>query len=627
MTLNKLYLGAALSLSFMGSIPAGAQLHESISVEGKYVPEIIRVDRINMFPKAINPSLGIVPLDYESGGVEAAFSPSLMTMPATGWGSYRSVSRNPGYLELGVGSWLNSTLSAGYRFVDNASTLAGIRLQHNSTSLWKPKLSEETADVTQFRYDESIGFYASHVVKGYGRLDAAIDYHVGCFNYYGIFNPLPAPEESVKAPEQTLNDFSLKLDWMSLISPSSGMSYRASARVRHFAYRALPLPVEWGGGKAKGNRETDIELSGGIRMPWDNGSSIGMDADLNVLVYGGPENVFTYDRGAGTREYTLNRPDNYGMLTLTPYYRFNRDLIEIRLGADVDLAFNAGPDGNRYSLFHIAPDVKFALQTGQFGMFLNILGGSRLNTLAALYQYDYYMMPALAGTRPTYTPIDATLGFNVGPFSGFSLGVEGSFRSSKNVPLGGWYQAWMNYGGAPVPGIDGDSQITSRDRMLYSLDSDGINLNGVSVGGYISINPSEVFSFKAKASAQPQNGEKGYFNGYDRPKVTVDIDATVKPVSQLRISAGFDYRGKRRIYTRAVTDLPDAGVTGAGPKGTLCGMNLADLSLLNLAASWDFSDSFSIWMQADNLLNRKDEVLPMLPVQGITFAAGLKVLF
>lgn len=627
MTLNKLYLCAALALPFLGTVPVRAQLHESINVEGKYVPEIIRVDRINTFPKALDSSLGFVPLNYEIGGVEAAFSPSLMTMPATGWGASRNVSRNPGYLEFGVGSWLNSTLSAGYRFVDNASTLAGIRLQHNSTSLWKPQLSGTTADIKQFRYDESVGLYASHVVKGYGRLDAAIDYHVGYFNYYGIFNPSDISAQPIEAPTQTLNDFALKLDWMSLISPSSGMTYRAHARIRHFAYRAMPLPVEWGNSPVKGNRETDVELAGAIRLPWDNGSSIGMDASLNVLLYGGPDNVFTYAQGAGTREYSLNRPDNYGMLTLTPYYRFNRDMIDVRLGADVDMAFNAGPEGNRYSFFHIAPDIRFALQTGQFGMYLNLLGGSTLNTLASRYQYDYYMMPALTSTRPTYTPIDATLGFNVGPFSGFSLGIEGSFRSSKNVPLGGWYQAWMNYGGAPVPGINNASSLTSRDRMLYSLDSDGIDLNGVSVGGYISFVPSDAFSFKAKVAAQPQNGETGYFNGYDRPKITVDIDAAVRPVRQLGISAGLDYRAKRCIYTRAITDLPSAGVDTGDSKGTLYSMNLGDLALLNLAASWDFSDSFSVWLQADNILNRTDEVLPMLPVQGINFAAGLKVLF
>lgn len=625
MTFKKIYI--ASSLLTAATLPAAAQLHESISVEGKYVPEIIRIDRVNTFPKAMKFTLDSNPPEYEIGGVAASFTPSLLAMPATGWRDTRYVSHNPGYLEFGVGSWLNSTLSAGYRFLDNSTTLAGVRLQHNSTSLWKPDLSEATADVKQYRYDENIGFYASHVFKGYGRLDASIDYHVGLFDYYGIFNPKALPDTKLEAPTQTLNDFALRLDWHSLVTPGSSVAYYGMARVRHFGFRSLALPVEWGLERAKGSRETNVELAGGVRMPWNNGSSIGLDANLNVLLYGGEENVFSYAAAPGRKEYSLNRPDNYGLLTLTPYYRFTRGLLDIRLGADLDLSFNAGPDGNRYSFLHVAPDVKFALQTGQVGLFLNILGGSQLNTLAALHQYDYYMMPALSSTRPTYTPVDATFGINLGPFSGFSLGVEGSFRSSKNVPLGGWYQTWMNYGGSEAPGFNNPTDIKSTDRMLYSLDADGINLHGVSLGAHISYEPSSAFSFKAKGSVQPQDGEKGYFNGYDRPKVTADVEIAGRPISPLRIAAGFDYRGKRCIYTRSISDMANAGMTPEENDGRLQGFNLPDLSLLNLSASWDFTKSFTVWLQADNLLNRHDEVLPMLPTQGITFAGGLSVRF
>ena len=164
---------AALLPAASVSAPAAAQLHESINVEGKYVPEIIRIDRVNTFPKAFRQSLQSRPIGYEQGGVATSFRPSLLTMPATGWRSTREISLNPGYLELGAGSWLNTDLSAGYRFVDNSTTLIGARLQFNSTSLWKPEVSEPTEDVKQERYDGAFGLYASHVVKGYGRLDAS----------------------------------------------------------------------------------------------------------------------------------------------------------------------------------------------------------------------------------------------------------------------------------------------------------------------------------------------------------------------------------------------------------------------------------------------------------------------
>lgn len=624
---------AALLLAASVSAPAAAQLHESINVEGKYVPEIIRIDRVNTFPKAFRQSLQSRPIGYEQGGVATSFRPSLLTMPATGWRSTREISLNPGYLELGAGSWLNTDLSAGYRFVDNSTTLIGARLQFNSTSLWKPEVSEPTEDVKQERYDGAFGLYASHVVKGYGRLDASLDYHAGYFNYYGYMgtNRLSLTDQylepgSVDAPTQTINDLAIRLDWRSLLKPTPSLSYHATARVRHFGYRSLPIPSYADAATLKGQRETNIGLAGGLRMPWDGGSSIGIDADLDMVFLSGEKEVESGNPQASPDAGFNPATGNYALLSLTPYYRFTRGLLDVRLGADLDLAFNAGPEGNRYSFLHVAPDVKFAIQTGQVGLYLNVLGGTTLNTLAHLHELDYYSMPATVSTRPTYTPIDAAFGVNLGPFSGFSMGLEARFRSSKNVPLGGWYQTWLNCGGAALEGIT--PEMPANSDMLYSIDSEGLDIHGLSFGARLKYEHGETFSISGEATYQPQDGKKGYFNGYDRAKVTAAIKTSFKPIDPLRVNIGFDFRGGRNIYTRSLAPLGSDGVIIDGKGNTsLHSLSLPDLSMLSLSASWSFTPSFSVWLQADNILNRHQEALPMMPTQGIVALAGLKWLF
>lgn len=571
------------------------QLHESISVDGKYVPDVIRIDRINTFPKALGATLETRPLDYETGGVTAAFSPFMLAMPATGWQASRQFSNRPGYLEFGVGSWLNSTLSAGYRFVDNSSTLFGVRLQHNSTSLWKPERSEVTADEKQYRYDESVGLYGSHLFKGVGRLDAAIDYHVGSFNYYGV--------TSLPVPGQTINDFSLRADWRSLIAPSSSVDWHAGARMRHFAYRQDILP---GAERvvATGGRETDVNLNAGVRMPWESGSSIGLDGNLDML--------FLNSKSV----------DDYAMLTLTPWYRFTKGLLDIRVGADIDLSFKAGPDGNRYSFFHIAPDIRMALQTGQVGLYLNLEGGSKLNTLSYLHELDYYAMPGFLSTRPSYTPLDAAFGINLGPFAGFSMGVEARYRATRNLPLGGWYMAYLNNGIKPVDGLS--PEPGRGDIPQYCTDADGVNLHGASFSARLSYAYGRTFSITADGSYQPQDGKKGFFNGYDRARITASVKATVRPVEPLSIGVGYDYRGVRNIYTTFAGTLLGDDPFATTPDATLTRLRLPDLTLLNLSAGWDFTPDLSVWLQADNLLNRHDEVLPMQPTQGVVIVAGLR---
>ncbi len=603
------------------ALPAASQLHENISVDGRYVPDVIRIDRINAFPKALKATLAVSPLEYERKGVAASFTPSLVTLPATGWRSDREISTNPGYLEFGVGSWLNSTLSAGYRFIDNSTTLFGIRLQHNSTSLWKPEMSEHTAGEKQYRYDESVGLYASRVIKGYGRLDAAIDYRFGRFNYYGFAGYVSpssvAPEMVATLPAQTLNDVAFRVDWRSLVSPTTRMTWNATARMRHFAYRNLSLPPDINYETQKGERETNIGLEGGLRLPWDNGSSIGIDGDLDLMLL------------------SNTNLDNYGMLTLTPYYRFSKGLLDIRLGADIDLSFRAGEKDHRFSFFHIAPDVRFGLQKGQVGVYLDVLGGSELMTLSRLHQLDYYGLPSLATTRPSFSPLDAAFGVNLGPFSGFSLGLKARYKAVQNIPLGGWYMAWLSYGHQEIPGLIPAPEASSYPQYCYGSNPT-INLHGYSLSGHIGYEYGNTFGISAEGSYQPQKGKKGLFNGFDRPKITGTAKMYVRPVKPLKLGVSYDYSGKRAIYTTTATafdiSFDDRVSTKSttvidGDRATLHHLPLPDLTLLNFSASWDFSEDFSIWLQADNLLNRHNEILPMQPTQGLVVVGGIKWLF
>lgn len=570
------------------------QLHEEISVDGRYVPDVIRIDRINFLPKPVETLLTTRPMEYESDGVAASFLPSMVTMPATGWRATRSISTRPGYLEAGTGSWLNSTLSAGYRFFDNSSDLFGVRLQHNSTSLWKP---DKSADTRQYRYDESLSFYGSHVFDGAGRLDAALDYHIGFFNYYG-YSPVADKGGNTGAPGQTINDLSLRATWRPQLSAGSAVRWETGLRMRHFAFRQFVLPD---GARRQGARETDLGLDGSLRIPWDNGSSIGIDGSLDII--------------------TPNDYSDYALLTLTPFYRFTRGLLDIRAGIDVDLSVNAGEKGNRYPFIHLSPDIRIGIQQGWLGAFLDLTGGTQTTTLPFLHELDYYGVPSTLSTRPIHTPLDATVGINLGPFSGFSAGVEARWRSTRGLPLGGWYMTWLSLGDFPIGGLtppDGGA-------VMYCASDSRMNLHGVSLGGRISYEWGESIALCLKGSWQPQHGSTGFFNGYDRPRVTLNVSARVRPIKQLTLTAGYDYRGVRRIYT--MTEPLPGGLTLGGYEPVLQSLRLPDLTLLDFSASWNFTDDFSVWLQGDNLLGRHDAVLPMQPTQGVVVTAGVKWLF
>lgn len=622
----------AAGIALAAAIPTGAnaQLHESVSVDGTYVPDIIMLDRLSAFPSRVSLTMTSTPLPYDLNGVPASFIPSLPTMPATGWRTTRTLPTTRGYIDLGAGSWLNSTLSAGYRIVDKSDCKAGIRLQHNSTSLWRPRISDITEDIRRKRYDENIGVYLTERFGSYGTLDAALDWHYGYFNYYG-YRPVAAVNDIEKAPTQTLNDVSLRFGWSSR-SQHDALQWHANADMRHFAYRALPLPVSDSFAQAlqiadgykefKGDRETHVQVRGGVAIPWDEDTSTAaIDARFDVVGYADREAVELPLIGIGAS------PDTYAMLTLSPWYRFSRGLLHIKAGLDVDLAFNADgsqPDSH-YSLVHVAPAIMLDWRSNAVGLYAHLTGGSQLQTLASGYELDYYQLPAVVSTQPVHTPLDARVGMLFGPFSGFSAGAEVAYRIDRHRRDGGWYQIILNQGVIPVAGLDTEGRTPYLGTTMAEM-----TVKGISAGLDLAYNGGDVFNARGQVRYQPQNGTTGYFNGLDRPRITARIEAEVNPWSTLRLGLQYDYRGVRNIYSL----YPESTNTPGGTTVIInnvdnkpAAMRLPDITELSFKARYSFTQAVSIWLQADNLLNRRNILLPGLPSEGVSVTGGLQWVF
>lgn len=573
-------------LTLLATAAADAQYNQSIAVDGTYVPEIIPAERLGLYPQAVRFPMETTPLRYSLRGVPAQFTPQAQPLPASGWNDTRLFSRYPGYLDLGVGSWLNTTLSAGYRFIDTPATEAGVFLQHNSTSLWHPRLAMSCRDRRAWRYDETIGVFASHDFGNAGRLGASLNYHLGNFNYYSWIPSGNTAKNRAADPSQTLNDAALRITWD---SPHDRLEWSAAAGVRYFGFRSLYLYTPEGDAPANvtGGRETHARLDGNIGYDIDGSSRIGADLEANVLTYASVKDE---------PQSFLKAPATYGTVSLTPAYTYSNNGFSLRAGARLDLTMNARDiSGERSRTFRAAPDLKIDYSKGAVALFLHATGGTRLHTLAGEYSADYYTMPALLSTAPVYTPIDARAGIEAGPFAGFSAAIEGAYAVNLNLYAGGLYAAWLNEG-APLPGRTYDLRgFQALLRLRYDA--------------------GRMFRIEAEGTVSPGSGTKGYFNGYDRARHTARVSAETNPWGRLRLRLEYDFRGHR--------DIPFHPADGT----ELLTERLHNLSALNFGVFYGFTESLGIWGRADNLLNRHDAVFPGVPTQGIALSAGISWLF
>lgn len=617
MEVNKYLRYTLATLLLAGASATYAQdgpLRGSVVVNGKYLPDVIRQDRKNTLPRVYSFPMKTKTLPWEKKGVTTPFNPGFTPMLVTGWETTRAVRRYDGYVNLWAGSWLNSAVSAGYRILEDDTNSLGVWLQHTSTSLWHPEMTDLSHDIRRKRYDEALGVDYAHTFADKGRLSMLLDYRLGYFNYYGYYAPALDGMEVSKAPSQTLNDVAARFGWSSLLQ--GDVRYDAALSLRYFGLRALYEPLLFDSSNMphsrlnhlKGEKETHLQLDGGVTYDLDSSSSLGVRAQGDALFYSVPM----------WRERDI---DDYGNLSLRPGYRLARGNTDINIGARLDFTFGAGPKGGRFSVFHPAPDVRVDFKSGLAGMFLHVGGGVELNTLSSRFTRDYYACPALISTTPAYSPIDADLGVSFGPFSGLTATLSFGYKYTRHVPYEGLYTYWLNH--FRPQAADGVS-------ILSPMEATDMTVKGWRLRTEVNYTLSDMVRIGMDASYQPQDGERGYVNGIDRSRWTLAASACVRPVKKLEIEARYNYRGLRRVYCPAVQALDEGGsitIDGSTMRHSVQAMHLPDITDVSLRAAYDITPSLTVSIQGDNLLNRKIELLPDVRSQGVNILAGLQFTF
>lgn len=610
MTLNGRTILASLLLA--ASTGAMAQLNGSVSVEGEYEPLFIETERLNAFPRNYRFELPPANISYETMGVVTDFRPSLLTMGVTGRRADLTGKKPRGYIDFRLGSYLNSRLDAGcYILSDSLNTLlADVKFQ--SSTLWRTHdvPASFTAAPLKRLYDGEIGLSYTRLTGSEGRLQAGLSYRGAYSNYYGTALPkalLPAGTDCIDIPTQTLNEANVSFKYLSSASRLRG--WHAEAEFNLMAYRRLytpkaaPLATANPFNCLPGERESQLKAGAGYAFALTSSTALTVDVEGDFLFY--PK------RGEGREEIISPGRRNYGLITLTPAYNFENDLLSMRAGLDLTASYDAmgADEGKRFAAVHLAPDVSLAYNSRSgFGVELSATGGVTPATLRMREEFDRYLLPAVLSTAPVYTPVDARLRFAAGPFAGFSASATLRYAIAKNVPLGGWYQYFLGTYPPAADAFDSDLYLSPRGQNA-DLKGFGAELSlGYAYGELVRVSFTGAYT--------PQNGKTGIFNGFDRPRWVMEAKAEVSPIKQLKIEVGYEYRGVRNCWFMASAD-----------PAALAAFRLPDVTDLKAKVSYSILDNLSLYCQGGNLLNRRILLLPGLQSEGLIISGGLSVIF
>ena len=597
--IKKIFVTLLLSTCLL---PINAQLNSSVNVEGEYEPLIIETTRLSTFPQGYKFELPSSELSYEFEGVVSDFRPDLLTMGVTGRQTSRAWRRNKGFLNFNIGSYLNANLHAGYYIAaDSVNTLLG-EFKFNSSSLYRIHgLPEQFAKPSRRElYNGTLSLNYTRIIGREGLFNAMASYRLDYFNYYGTVVEKNLPDSDISnfaAPSQTINSFEVSVAYSS--SPSLVKGWHAEAYIDYFGYRSLygPFTTHL---KTKGDKETHLHLGGGYAFNFAENSAIALDAKGDFLFFSKPkEEIVSLGINSKSR--------NYGIVALQPSYCMEKNELFIRAGVDLAVAYDVMGYEPDVAKFYAAPDISIKYHSNKgIGLFLTATGGVTPSSLKLWQEFDPYRMPYLLSNKPVYSPLDAGIGLNVGPFAGFTGAVALRYAIAKNVAIGGWYQELLGSYPINTPGV---TTITNPNFQTINLSGFGIDLNlQYKYGNMVEIGLNSTYI--------PQNGKRGIFNGFDRARWVVGANVAVIPVSKLRIEAEYEYRGVRNCYLWAPQELP-----GVNPD--LLSYRLKDINNFGAKITYSILDNLDIYCSGQNLLNRRVDFLPGLQTEGIAICGGL----
>ena len=280
--------------------------------------------------------------------------------------------------------------------------------------------------------------------------------------------------------------------------------------------------------------------------------------------------------------YKNNLFEDYTSVELNPYYLYQSEDWKIRLGAHVDFAFGFGKK------FRVAPDVTAQyIFSDSYILYAQATGGRQANDFRRLEMVSPY---GQSNTQldATYEQLNAALGFKTSPVTGLWFNIYGGYQDLKNNLASA---AIANYSGSYLQLLQG-------------------NMHNIYAGAEASYSYKDIISFTASGIYRDWKTAKTENNSGDQllyymPSFEANFKVDIRPISSVLINLGYQHITREKIGNERVD-----------PVGNLY-----------LGGSYEVFEGISIYVRANNLLNKDYQYYPGYPTEGINFMGGVSFRF
>ena len=366
-------------------------LNRTVVVENEYNPEVMDAFKVNVMPEVEEPAAPKQAIQYATDRHPlGAWKVTPMEAMSREW-AQKGADR--GYVRLAYGNLNNVDLKGSYLWDISSKDQLGVMASLYGRNGEIPHLQSPD--------DWKSRFYRTDVSLDYRHDFRSVALKLGGAFASQVFNYMPSLNENVET-WPTTQRYTLGEGYVGVVSRDKDLpiQFGLQTGLRSFSTRYDTYYLQHGS-------ENIVHTQGFMRGNINDEQQVGVGLEMDNLIY-----------DVSQKDYTL--------VQLNPYYTLQNEVLRLRLGAHVDVQ-TANGGGVK-----AAPDVKLEYTfADSYVVYVNLLGGSRLNDFRRLNDFSPYWVVAQQ-MRTSYTPLDAKLGLKASPVTGLGFELYGGYRITKN---------------------------------------------------------------------------------------------------------------------------------------------------------------------------------------------------
>lgn len=567
---------AFLALALGITLGLFAQHNEEVTIEGTYRPKVNKVDKILLKPEAPEQVFTLPEAKTQVLDIEHSFRYDTGKLSPLNYSKGKDLGEDnaKNFLLAGFGSRISPIFLFKHNSHLTKKLAFGVGLKHFSS--WLDLKEYAPSSFMNNAVEISLTSGGNRDLK----VGANVFYKNDTYHFYGVKTAAWTGDQTSlahAAPSQMYNTIGAHLGLTSTntrlgdLIHDFGLDYhylfgRVGNGREHFANMDYDLGVanSWWGSK---------------NHPQQLGVAIGVQYGYN--------------------EFRENQGVSRLLAKVNPYFEMKNDYFRLHLGARLDAATKFR---STQGLIKVYPDVKGSLfvLNKALEFYAGLNGGRKLFTYSDLIEENPFVA--------TFLNMEIT---NVK--LGFDGGIRTNIMNTVDVHVGVRYRHTDNdlfYRQCITPAYSG--MVSDRPYNSFDLVYDETRL--VSVLGnirWLAFDKLTVDAGFTYNDCDPVNEEHAWY----RPTTEGNLKLNFQLNDALSFNANFLYQGGRWGQRAAHSGLEEQAV------------KLNDVYDLGLGADYMIRDRFTVFVKADNLLNRKYQLYLDYPVTGIEAFVGLKMAF